>query len=147
MTADASPMPPKYEWLRWIALPFAAFVGAGVGSQVLVWLWWFPQKFLGGWNESGACFQYVLPCISSAIFGGTFVAISFKVAPRGKAVAGVVMTTIMSVLLILAHIVVLITSYDSTGEKIFLTIQGLCVLVSAVVTLAYLYNDPDWTRT
>jgi len=147
MTADVSPMPPKYEWLRWIALPFAAFVGAGVGSQVLVWLWWFPQKFFGGWNESGACFQYVLPCISSAIFGGTFVAISFKVAPRGKAVAGVVMTTIMSVLLILAHIVVLITSYDSTGEKIFLTIQGLCVLVSAVVTLAHLYNDPDWTRT
>jgi len=147
MSEVTPPNQPKYEWLRWIALPFAAFLGAGVASVVSVYFWWLPQKFFGGWNESGACFQYILPCISSAIFGGAFVSISFKVAPRGKAVAGLVMTTIMCVLLLLSHIVLVIRADDTTGEKVFLSINVLITITSAIITLKNLYNDLDWTQT
>lgn len=138
---------PKHELLRWIALPFAAFLGAPVGGFLLAMFWWLPQKFLGGWNENGACFQYLLPCLSSAACGGFFVAISMMVAPRGKAVTAVVMTTTLCVLLILGHILFLVLVIETTGTKVFATVQLAVLLVSAVVTLINLYHDPAWTKS
>jgi hypothetical protein len=137
----------KHHWLRWIALPFAAFLGAPAGAFLVTMLWWLPQKFLGGWNEEGACFQYILPCVSSGFCGGFFVAISMYVAPRGKAVAALVMTTALCVLLLLGHALLLIYGIETVGVKIFASIQLVVLIVSAIATLANLYNDPAWTRT
>jgi len=142
----AAPNQPKHVVLRWIALPFAAFLGAPAGGFLLAMFWWLPQKFLGGWNEEGACFQYILPCVSSAACGGFFVAISMIVAPRGKAVTAVVMTTTLCVILILTHVFFLLRGTEALGVKVFATVQLVVLLSAAIITLVNLYKDPSWTR-
>ena len=146
-TPQKQPQGPQYQWLRWLALPFAAIGGAAAGAFLVTALWWYPQKWLGGWNESGACFEYILPCFSSALFGGFYVAISLMVAPRGKGVAGIVMTTVLCVLSLLGHSWVLAEGDETVGEKVFLSIQLAACLISAIITLVNLYSDPSWTQS
>lgn len=131
---------PKHEWLRWIAMPFAAIVGAAAAAVVLPALWWFSTAWMAGWSTDGGCFQYILPCVGSGLFGGCFVAITLEVAPRGKQVAGIVMTTILGVLLLLGLAAILINADGGMGDKIFLSIQVAVCLVSSIITLVNLDN-------
>ncbi len=92
------------------------------------------------------CFLYVIPCLQHALFGGSYVAISLKVAPRGKAVAAIVMTTILGVLCV-AMFAFIFLSRESTGTKVFDAIQILIMLVTAIVTVSSLPNEPGWADT
>lgn len=135
------PEGPKHEWLRWIAMPFAAIVGAATAATVLTALWWFSTGWMAGWSTDGGCFQYILPCVSSGLFGVCFVAISVEVAPRGKQVAGIVMTTILGVLLLSGLAATLIYGDGGMGEKIFLSIQVAVCLATSIITLVNLEHS------
>jgi hypothetical protein len=68
------------------------------------------------------------------------------VAPRGKAVTAVVMTTTLCVILILTHVFFLLRGTEALGVKVFATVQLVLLLSTAIITLVNLYKDPSWTR-
>jgi hypothetical protein len=85
--------------LRWIALPFATFIGAALGSILLGLLQWFSLKMFGGpsVSENGWYYRYVMPFFSSVVFGYFFATISLEVAPTSKIIASTVMVTLLGV--------------------------------------------------
>ena len=131
------------EIFRWIAMPFAAFLGAGIGSMIIPWLIWLYHKYWIGYSEKGGCFLSVLPLFSHALFGWLFVIITCQVAPRGKLISGVVMTTILGGACLLQVVGEWQRSGETTGEKIWSTILVSVAVVSAIITLA---QNEDSTR-
>lgn len=83
------------KWWRWPILPFAAIVGAAIATFLIQVLMWLAMKFQGGFSEDGWYFHYIMPLISSAIFGYFYTIISCMDAPRGKVLAGTVMVTVL----------------------------------------------------
>ena len=85
--------------LRWIALPFATFIGAALGCILLGLLQWFSLKMFGGpsVSEYGWYYKYVMPFLSSVFFGYFFATISLEVAPTSKIIASTVMVTLLGV--------------------------------------------------
>jgi hypothetical protein len=83
--------------LRWIALPFAAFIGAFLGSILLALFQWFSIKMWAQVSEDGWYVKYVMPFLSSVFFGYFFATISLEVAPTSKIIASTVMVTLLGV--------------------------------------------------
>lgn len=125
----------KYEILRWIAMPFAAFLGATVGCFLIVGFQWLILRFFHGFSENGGCFIYILPLVASAIYGWLFVVSAAKVAPRGKFTACVVMVTVQGVLFLMAGIVYCVSSDDPTGSKIWESLRLAVAVGSSIVSL------------
>ena len=83
--------------LRWIALPFATFIGAFLGCVILALLQWFSMKMFANVSDDGWFARYVIPFLSSVFFGYFFSIISLEVAPRSKVIAATVMVTLLGV--------------------------------------------------
>lgn len=83
--------------LRWVALPFAAFIGALLGSILLGIFSWWSAKLYGGFHEDGWYYRYLMPIFSSGAFGYFFSIISLAVAPKSKIIAATVMITLLGV--------------------------------------------------
>ena len=78
-------------------MPFAAFIGAALAAVAFTLLQWLGMKVSGGFSEDGWYYRFILPAISAGFFGYFYVLITLKVAPRGKVISAVVMTTILGV--------------------------------------------------
>lgn len=84
-------------WWRWPLVPIASIVGAFLGSAVFVVVQWLSMKFSGNYNESGWYFQYIVPLLRDGLYGFLTVYFGCLVAPRGKLIVGVVLTTLIAV--------------------------------------------------
>lgn len=121
--------------LRWAAMPVAAILGSVIGSILIVTIYWFSMKFQGGYSEDGWFYLYVIPVIASVAFGGLWVWISMSVAPRGKFVAGIVMTTILCLPLLALTVLVWALGRSTVSESIQSTVGCIAAIISAIVTL------------
>jgi hypothetical protein len=131
----------KSDWWRWPLLPIAAVAGALIGSTLFGLLQWFGMKLQGGFTEDGWMYRYVLPALTSAVFGWLFVYISCLVAPRGKVIAGTVMTTIL-VLMGIANLFLIwgLRRYGA-GEAIQLTVGSVFTSAAGVFALIQAHNE------
>ena len=116
-------------------MPFAAVAGALAGSIIAVLFLWFGMKLQGGFSEDGWYFRYVMPVISSAIFGYLFAHISCEMAPRGKVIAGTVMVTILGLFGLLGIVLAWIVPDYPVGQAIQATVGTVATMIAAVVTL------------
>ena len=130
-----TPKGPAQDWWRWPLLPFAAVAGALAGSIIAVLFLWFGMKLQGGFSEDGWYFRYVMPVISSAIFGYLFAHISCEMAPRGKVIAGTVMVTILGLFGLLGIVLAWIVPDYPVGQAIQATVGTVATMIAAVVTL------------
>jgi len=87
-------------WWRWPLIPIASILGAFLGSGAFMLIQWFSMKYSGNFYESGWYFQYIIPLMKDALFGFLVVYCGCSVAPRGKLIVGVVLTTLLASLFI-----------------------------------------------
>jgi len=96
---------------------------------------WFGMKMQGGFSEDGWYFRYVMPVISSAIFGYLYSTIAVEVAPRGKIIAGTVMVTILGLIAAISLFISWFAPATPIGEKIQMTVGSMATMVVAILTL------------
>lgn len=120
------------EWMRWIALPFASFVGGTLGALAFQVVQWLSMKFKGGFAEDGWYYLYLLPILATATFGYLFTVISYLVAPRAKFRATVVMIVLLAVvfafMIAFAWIGVWMGASNGPVRAVKLTVEGLVAL-------------------
>lgn len=120
------------QWWRWPLLPFAAILGGMLGAFLLTLLGWFGMKMQGGFSEDGWYFRYILPITSSAIFGWFYVLITLNVAPKGKVIASVVMTTVLGVLTCIGLLFVWLNPHREIAAAIQSTVGSIASVVAAI---------------
>ena len=85
---------------------------------------------------------YIAPVFSGAIFGWLYVQITYKIAPKRKITASVIMTMILGVLmLVLLFFTWYIPSF-AMGEAVAYTIQDVVTMTAAIITLKVIYRKP-----
>lgn len=129
--------------VRWIALPVAPLLGAAVGAGLLALIQWFAMKISGGYSEDGWMYRYILPVFTSGSFGWLFATITCAIAPRGKVIAGIVMTTLLVLLGIVNVIFAWALSKFSLGEAIQTTASVIALSTSAIITLVHIYSEQE----
>jgi uncharacterized membrane-anchored protein len=129
------------QWWRWPLLPFAAIGGGLLGSFCFVMLQWLIMKFQGDFHEDGWWYNYILPLLSSAVFGWLYVYITFTVAPKGKVIAGVVMTTLLGVITVVSIGVFWYAKHVPLAYSIQQTVGVLVSFSAAIVGLIQLKNE------
>jgi hypothetical protein len=128
------------QWWRWPLVPIAAVVG-GLASSLFFWLvHWLGMKLQGGYSEDGWLYYHLLPIVTSVAFGWFFVRITCAVAPRGKVIAGVVMTTLLLVAGIAKLIFIWKLQHYDASEAVRLTIASLAGYVAAIVALVKVHS-------
>lgn len=132
---------PKNEWLRWIALPFAAGIGGTVGAIALTLFLWLGMKMQGGFSEDGWYYRYVLPVMSSAAFGAIYSYIAWAMAPRGKQIAGTVMTTLLCMLMLLSIVITWGSDSIPAGRSVQVTIGAVVTCIASVATLVSMWRE------
>jgi uncharacterized membrane protein YeaQ/YmgE (transglycosylase-associated protein family) len=122
--------------LRWIALPFAAFIGAFLGSVLLALFQWFSIKMWAQVSEDGWYAKYVMPFLSSVFFGYFYSIISLEVAPRSKIIATTVIVTLFGVFSVFS--LFLAWNMQSThgfGYFIEVLFGSIGAMIAAIATL------------
>ncbi len=102
-------------WWRWPLIPVASIVGAFLGSSAFMILQLFNMKLSGQYNESGWYFQYILPLIRDGIFGFLMVYFGCLIAPRGKLIVGVVLTTLLGTIFVVLAVLSIKNIPGATG--------------------------------
>lgn len=126
----------KSTWWRWPLVPIAGFAGGAIGSALFALLQLFSLKLTGDLHEDGWMLMYVTPTISSAVFGYLFVTITHYVAPSGKFISSVVMTTVLGLFLLLSGLVAWASIGESTSESIKTIVACIVALIASISTLA-----------
>lgn len=126
--------PEEAQWWRWPLLPFAATIGAILGTLAFMLLQWLLMMFQG-WGPNGWYALYILPFMSSCLFGYLFAIITLQFAPKGKIIAAVVMTTLLGALYLLGTIGLWAVSKEGVGTAIQQTIGSIASLGSAIMTI------------
>jgi hypothetical protein len=129
------------QWWRWPLVPIAAIGGSVLGSALFGLIQWFGMKLQGGFSEDGWMYQYILPVLTSAIFGWLFIYISCAVAPRGKLITGTVMTTLLVLLGIANLFLVWGLQRYGTGESVRLTITSIVTSIAGIASLIQAHNE------
>lgn len=127
-------------WWRWPLIPFGSLIGAFLGSAVFMLIQWYGLKMQGG-SESGWFFVYILPIMKDAIFGFLFSYIACFIAPRGKVIVGVIMTTLLFVLVISISFFTINIQYYPLDGKIHVLISGATMLIASVYGVITIKDD------
>jgi len=129
------------EWWRWIALPFAAILGAMLCAFIISMLQVASMFLFGGFSTDSVYGKYILPILSSAIFGWIYVLISLKVAPRGKLIAAVVMITVLGVISVITQAYIWMSPDYSLGYAIHSAIAALTTMGASITALTLNKED------
>ena len=129
------------QWWRWPLMPIAAVAGAVVGSALFGLIQWFGMKLQGGFSEDGWMYQYIVPAMTSAAFGWLFTYISCAVAPRGKVIAGTVMTTILVLTGVANLFLVWGLQKYGTGEAVRLTVGSVVASAAGIAALVQAHTE------
>lgn len=117
-------------WWRWPLIPVASMVGAFIGAGGFMLIQWVSMKISGRYSESGWYFQYILPFLRDGIFGFLVVFCGCLVAPRGKLIVAVILTTLMGVLFIFMAISTFKGFYGASSLG---ALSGLALLVGGII--------------
>jgi hypothetical protein len=119
-------------WWRWPLLPFAAYLGASVGSELLTVLSWLYVALRGGPTQDGLVFLHIVEIVQSAVYGYLFGYIACAVAPRAKRTAGGVMAGVLAIATLFALFLVWTDSYRPLVPTSLTTIQLLGSVAAAI---------------
>ena len=139
--AEPSKYPLFYQWWRWPLVPLAAITGALAGSILIALLYWLSMKLQGGYSEDGWMYRYILPTITSAVFGLLYVKISYDVAPKGKLITGVVMTTLLFLFSVLNIWLAWYLERYSPAQSIQITVGSIASFITAVISLIQIHAE------
>ena len=113
-------------------MPFATILGSMIGGALATAFLWFSMKLQGGFSEDGWYFLYIMPIISSAVFGWLYATIVCHVAPRGKVIAGTVMVTILGLIGVVGALITWLDQTKSVGEAIQITVGTVATMLSLI---------------
>lgn len=130
-------------WWLWPLMPFAAVIGATVSTMAIGIIMWLGMKFQGGYSEDGWYFLYVMPIVTSAIWGGIYSFISYHMVPSGRLASGTVMVTLLSVLAVFILVATWVVSGIDTGTKIQNTAGLIASVLGAVFGLVHANSSSD----
>ena len=102
---------------------------------------WLSMKIQGGFSEDGWYFRYVLPVMAWGVGGWLYAWIACSVAPRGKVIAGTVMTTLLILVTTMLAAWAWTLATFSVSQFIFLTIQSIVTWAAAIAAIVYVHND------
>lgn len=116
-------------WWRWPLIPVASIAGAFLGSAAFMLIQWLSMNFSGNFDESGWYYKYILPLIRDFIFGFLIVFLGCFVAPQGKLIVGVVLTTLLGALFIFYFL--------NPHESLTITgvLSGIALLGGAIIAV------------
>jgi hypothetical protein len=129
------------QWWRWPMIPLASVTGAVVGTVAITAFQWLGMKIQGGFSEDGWWYRFILPVISSATFGYIYAAIACYVAPKGKVIAGTVMTTVLGLVLLLGLVLAWASSKYSFWESMQTTIGSVAMLIAGIVAVMQVHQE------
>lgn len=124
-------------WWRWPILPFASFLGAALGASFFLLLQWGIAKVRGDFSEDGWYFVYILPMLSSAVFGYLLVFITLYIAPKGKVIAAAIMLIVLCMILLTGQIFMWSNPYILFNETLKAFIQSLITIIAAVCSIIF----------
>lgn len=133
-----NPQRSSCQWWIWPLLPFAAVIGASIGAFLLTLMQWFGMKMQGGFSEDGWYFLYILPVISSAVFGWLYAYITLYLAPKGKVVTASVMVTVLGVI---SAMFMWLNSHRELGEAIQASLGSITTMIAAIATIVTQKDD------
>jgi hypothetical protein len=99
------------------------------------------MKLSGGYSEDGWYFRYILPVFSSALFGYLYVFITLNVAPRGKVISAVVMTTILGVFTVLVILLAWAAPSEGIGNAVQSTVGAIASMIAAIATIVNVKHE------
>jgi|SRR5690554_555586 len=120
------------KWWLWPLMPFAAVLGATLGTMILGLIMWLGMKFRGDFSEEGWYYLYIMPVITSVVWGVIFSYISYSMPPKGNLTAGTVMVTVLGVLVLLMLILIWANGGLELSNKIQSTVGGIATMAGAV---------------
>ncbi|QSX34480.1 hypothetical protein JYB87_04310 [Shewanella avicenniae] len=135
------PQDQSSRWWLWPLLPFAAFIGAGIGAFLLTLFQWFGLKMQGGFSEDGWYFLYILPIISSAAFGWLFAYITLYLAPKGKVIAASVLVAILGAFSVFGLLFMWLSPQREVAEAVQATISSVATVSAAIATIVTQKNE------
>jgi hypothetical protein len=121
----------KNEWWKWPLVPIASIAGACLGVAAFVLMQWVSLKFMGG-SADGWLFKYIVPVMSSAVFGYAFIWCACKVAPKSKAITGIVMATLLVLIMVFGFYFAVTNSHNTYGDIILGILQGIAASCAAI---------------
>lgn len=130
----------KSEWWKWLLVPFASVIGAYLCSFIFVLLQWLSIKFMGG-NSDGWLFKYIVPFMSSGVFGFAFVWCACNVAPKCKAITGIVMATLLVILMIITVYFAFTNINNTRVDIIISSLQAFAASFAAIATVKQHIQD------
>ena len=120
------------KWWLWPLMPFAAVLGATLGTMILGLIMWLGMKFRGDFSEDGWYYLYIMPVITSVVWGVIFSYISYSMPPKGNLTAGTVMVTVLGVLVLVMLILIWANGGLELSNKIQSTVGGIATMAGAI---------------
>ncbi|WP_432798271.1 hypothetical protein [Poriferisphaera sp. WC338] len=122
-------------WWRWPLVPVATIGGASVALLVLEVVVLYGCRWLGVVGETGFGYVHATTLMQYAFFGFCWAGIACLVAPKGKAIAGMVMTGVLGVLYLFAGFWVTIDPDVAVSLKLFFGLSVLVTLGAAMIAV------------
>lgn len=140
MTSDKSS-----QWWRWPLMPFAAVIGALLGTLLITGFNWLGMK-MAGFSENGWWYLYIRPLIQAGLFGGIYSWIAYSIVPRGGLIASTVMSTILGVLAVIVLWFAWNATQATVGSRIGDTIYTIALIAGCVVGLRMAHDEEKSER-
>ena len=133
----------KVDWWRWPLVPIGSVIGATLGAMLLGGMNWLFMKMNGGMNEDGLWYRFVQPVMVFGLFGYLWSTLAYMIAPHGKLIAAVVMTTVLGMLCVFV-VIKLVTSPDlPTSNKIMSSIAIVASLICGISGVVQYHSEHD----
>jgi hypothetical protein len=122
----------KMDWWRWPLVPIGSIAGAVGGAILMTALQWLAMKIEGRISEDGWWARFVQPLMVSGVFGYLWSTLAYSIAPKGKLIAAVVMTTLLGVLWCATIIIVINDSNFPIFNKVYASISVVTSMIAAI---------------
>jgi len=122
------------KWWRWPLVPIASV------AVVVVWFWstrWSIGTMEGGLSEYSWWFYFSLLLVISAIAGWFYAWVACQVAPRGKVIAGSVVTTLLIIVELVTIKAVWKFPEFTSAEALSSTGQAIAMSVAAIAAITF----------
>jgi hypothetical protein len=127
--------------------PHTAPVGALVGSILLGILQWFGMKMTGGYYEDGWYYLYIMPLITSGVFGWLWCMIASYIAPQGKTITGTIMATVLAMLGLFLVFASFAQLERTVGERIQLILASIAMLIGSIIAVIQTHEQEKAQRS
>lgn len=137
--------PPEYarQWWRWLLIPIAAPVSAIFVVAAVAGIQYLFAKIHGGIRSDGWYWLFVMPAINLASLSYTATLVTGLLAPTGKTIAAVVITTVLSTIALMQPIFYF--SFDlhdsSLTEHIQVIVTTLAIIIGGILGVCHIHDE------